>query len=130
MRSPGSPCRSRYDKHLIPLPHGTFVFQVLPLIVEAMREAPGGPWLKSKRIVEQMEKDGFRFRASDLNTQRMFLRSVIKGEGAGIFAVTGTKNATKYALVEVVGEQPEASLTEGKVEKGRMDRRATAEVMC
>ena len=96
-----------------------------------MREAPGGPWLKSKRIVEQMEKDGFRFHTSDLHAQRVFLRSIIMGEGAGIFAVTGAHSATKYALVEVVGEQPvvssQATLTEAKasprqeVEKVRND---------
>ena len=109
-----------------------------------MREAPGGPWRTSTRIVEQMEKDGFRFRSSDLKAQRVFLRSIIMGEGAGIFAVTGTKKATKYALVEVVGEKPggssqavgRAPLTKAKasprqkVKKVRMDRKGTAQVMC
>ena len=104
----GSPGRSRDNEHLLP-PYSVCALQVLALIVKAMREAPGGPWLKSGNIVEQLEKDGFRFRATNIDNRRHFLRNIMKGEGRGLFAVTGTNKATtKYALVEVVGEQPEA----------------------
>ena len=133
---------SRDDEHLPP-PYSVCALQVLALVVKAMREAPGGPWLKSGNIMEQMEKGGFRFHSTNFAVRSTFLRKIMKGEGRGIFAVTGTRKWTRYALVEVVGEQPEASsrapgrapLTEPETsprrheEKVRLHRRGTAQMI-
>ena len=130
---------SRDDEHLPP-PCSVCALQVLALVVKAMREAPGGPWLKSMNIMEQMEKGGFRFHSTNFAVRSTFLRRIMKGEGRGLFAVTGTKSTSKYALVEVVGEQPEAPsraapLTEPETsprrhkKKVRVDRRGTAQMI-
>ena len=86
--------------------------------MKAMREAPGGPWLKLRTIVEQMEKDGYVFHTSDMKSRRNFLRiNIMKGEQGRLFAMSGKLSTSKYALVELVGEQPEKKTEEEKVKK-------------
>ena len=104
------------DEHISP-PHSVCALQVLGLVVKAMREAPGGPWLKCGNIMEQMEKDGFRFHTPNIDCRRAFLRNLMKREGRGLFAMNGKRGTSKYALLELVGEQPEKKTEEEKVKK-------------